>query len=450
MIEAPDSKEFRAARAVVRRLAEAGHRALLAGGCVRDLVLGRRPKDYDVATGARPEQVRELFERVWFVGRSFGVCQVLQDGEPIEVATFRRESDYRDGRRPEQVEFCDAEEDARRRDFTINGMFWDPLAGEVIDYVGGRADLDAGVLRAVGEPAQRFQEDHLRLLRAVRFASRLDLSIEEATRAAIVERADLVDAVAAERVQQELRTMLTDEHPARALRLMDELGLLRYVLPEVDAMHGVEQPENYHPEGDVFVHTMLAVEKLAPYPDFALAMATLLHDVGKPVAVREAGEPMVFRGHDTIGRDLAERICRRLRMPNAEAERVSWLVGRHHYFMNAEHMRDSTYRKLFAEPGFDQLAALHRADALASWGCLEDYSRVMARRQELPRREEDLLPEPLVTGHDLIEMGFEPGPMFGEVLDEVRDAQLDEEVTTREEALKLAREKHEEKLRSQK
>jgi poly(A) polymerase len=234
--------------------------------------------------------------------------------------------------------------------------------------------------------------------------------------------------------------MLTDEHPARSLRLMDDLGLLQYVLPEVDAMHGCEQPENYHPEGDVFVHTMLAVEKLGPHPEFPLAMATLLHDVGKPVAVREAGELMNFRGHDTIGRDLARRICERLRMPNAETERVSWLVGRHHYFMNADQMRDSTFKKLFAEPGFDQLAALHRADALASWGCLEDYDLVMARREELPEEKEDLLPEPLVTGHDLIDMGFEPGPMFSHVLERVRDAQLDEEVTTREEALALARE----------
>ena len=205
-------------------------------------------------------------------------------------------------------------------------------------------------------------------------------------------------------------------------------------------MHGCEQPENYHPEGDVFVHTMLAVEKLGARPAFPLVMATLLHDVGKPVAVREAGEPMNFRGHDTIGRDLSRRICERLRMSNEEVERVSWLVGRHHYFMNAEHMRDSTFKKLFAEPGFEQLAALHRADALASWGCLEDYDLVMARREELPQEQEELLPEPLVTGHDMIEMGFQPGPMFSRVLHEVRDAQLAEEVTTRDEALALARE----------
>jgi poly(A) polymerase len=436
----PESRECQAAEQIVRRLDQAGHRALMAGGCVRDLLMQREPKDYDVATGARPEQVQELFERVRLVGQSFGVCLVQRGDEWIEVATFRRESDYRDGRRPENVEFCGEKEDATRRDFTINAMFWDPLADEVIDHVGGRDDLQQRVLRAVGEPVERFREDHLRLLRAVRFASRLDLRIERATREAVMELADLVDRVATERVLQELRVMLTDEHPAEALRLMDELGLLRYILPEVDAMHGCEQPENYHPEGDVFVHTMLAVEQLGPNPDFELAMATLLHDVGKPVTVRETGEAMNFRGHDKIGRDLARRICERLRMPSAEAERVSWLVGRHHYFMNAEHMRESTFKKLFAEPGFEQLAALHRADALASWGCLEDYELVMERREELPGEPADLLPEPLVTGHDLIEMGFDPGPMFGRVLEEVRDAQLDEEVTSREEALALAHE----------
>lgn len=434
----PRSTAWEAAHRVVLRLTESGYRALLAGGCVRDMLLGTEPKDYDVATDARPDDVDRLFERVRHVGRSFGVSLVMDGDQCTEVATFRRESGYRDGRRPDFVEFCGPEEDAHRRDFTINALFWDPIADEILDYVEGCADLEARLLRTVGDARERFTEDHLRLLRAVRFAARLSLDIETDTRRAIVELADLVTNVSAERIQQELRAILTDRAPAEGLRLMDELGLLRYVLPEVDAMHGCEQPPNYHPEGDVFVHSMLAVEKLGPYPDFCTALATLLHDVGKPLVVREEGDSAYFRNHDTLGRDLARRICERLRLPNAETERIAWLVGRHHYFMNAEHMRDSTFKKLFAEPGFEQLAAVHRADALASWGCLRDYELVMEKRESIA--PEEVTPDALVTGTDLIAMGYSPSPMFSRVLDAVRDAQLDAEVTTREEALALARE----------
>jgi len=433
----PDDDAYRGAERVVRRLRSEGFQALLAGGCVRDLLLGRRPKDYDVATDARPEEVVVLFERVLVVGRQFGVCRVDLGGRRYEVATFRREEAYSDGRHPDAVEFCGPRLDALRRDFTVNAMFWDPLENRLLDYVGGRPDLEARLLRTVGVAEERFGEDHLRVMRAVRFAARFDLAIHEDTRRALLSLAHLAVEVSPERLQDELRGILTDLNPARALRLMDELGILAHVFPEVDRTRGCEQPPNYHPEGDVFVHSILTVEKLGAHPAFELAMSALLHDVGKPEAVRRGKEPMRFPLHDRIGVAMAERVCRRLRLSTAETDRICWLIGRHHYFMHARDMRDSTLKKLFAHPGFEQLAALVRADALASWGVLRDYEFVMSRRASMP--PEEIEPPPLITGRDLTEMGFEPGPLFGEVLAEVRDAQLDGDVSTRQDALELAR-----------
>ena len=432
----PSDPEYGGAERVVRRLRDAGHQALLAGGCVRDLLRGEQPKDYDVATDARPEQVEALFPGTRSVGRQFGVCVVPMDGRSYEVATFRADAAYSDGRHPDFVTFCDAEQDARRRDFTINGMFWDPVEDRLLDFVGGRDDLGRRLVRAIGDPARRFREDCLRLVRAVRFAVRLDFAIEEGSQAAIRELAPLLGRVSPERVQQELRIILTDRDPAGALRLMDELGLLDVVFPELADMRGCEQPENYHPEGDVFVHTLLTVEKLGPHPDFELAMAALLHDVGKPEASRRGGAKC-FPEHCQIGRRMARRICRRLRLSNAETERIGWLVVRHLQFRDAPKMKVSTLKRLFAHPGFAQLAEIHRADALASWGNLEAYEYVMARRREMP--EEEVAPPPLVTGRDLAEMGYEPGPLFGRVLAAVREAQLDGEVKTPEDAREMAR-----------
>ncbi len=436
MIDKPQDERYRAAEGIVRRLREAGHQALLAGGCVRDLLLGAEPADYDVATSARPEEVERLFERTVCVSRQFGVCQVIIDGRPHEVATFRRESDYADGRHPDSVTFCDAREDAGRRDFTVNAMFWDPLEGRLLDFVGGRDDLARRLIRAVGDSEARFREDHLRLLRAVRFAARLGFEIEPATRRAIESLAPLAARVSAERLQQELRVILTDRDPAGALRLMHALGMLTVIFPELADTVGCEQPENYHPEGDVFVHTMLTVEKLGPHPDFELAMAALLHDVGKPPASRLGG-PKCFPEHCQIGADMAGAICRRLRLSNRETERIRWLVERHLYFRDAPNMRESTLKRLFAEPGFEQLAEIHRADALASCGDLTSYDYVMQRRADMP--PEAVQPAPLINGDDLIAMGYAPGPLFAEVLERVRVAQLEGEVTNREQALEMAR-----------
>ena len=433
----PVDQHYRGAESIMRRLREAGHRALLAGGCVRDLLRGEAPQDYDIATDARPADVEALFPGTRSVGRQFGVSLVAMDGQAYEVAAFRTESGYSDGRHPDGVEFCSAEGDARRRDFTVNAMFWDPVEERLLDFTGGREDLAAGLLRAVGEPEERFREDHLRLLRAVRFAARLGFRIDEATRRALTFLAPLAVQVSAERLQEELRVILTDRARADALRLMDELGILEHVLPEVAAMKGCEQPANYHPEGDVFVHSLLSLEKLGPRPPFELAMAALLHDVGKPEASRARTGAAWFPEHDRLGAEITRSVCRRLRLSNAATERICWLVARHHYFMNARQMRDSTFRKLFAHPGFEQLAALHRADAMASCGILDDYDFVMARRVAM--KPEDVLPPPLITGADLVALGWQPGPLFGEVLGAVRDAQLDGDVATREEALAMAR-----------
>jgi poly(A) polymerase len=431
----PDSIEYLAAEGIVRRLREAGHQALLAGGCVRDMLLGLEPKDYDVATAATPDQVAALFPDTRTVGSAFGVTLVVIEGKSYEVATFRTEGPYSDGRRPDRVAFSTIESDAKRRDFTINGMYWDPLSGEVVDLVGGRNDLEDRLLRTIGDPAERFREDHLRLIRAVRFAARFGLTIESDTRRAVVEHAHLVGRVAVERIQQELRIILTDRSPALALRLMDELGLLVHIFPELEDARDCEQPENYHPEGDVFVHTILTVEKLGPHPDFVLAMAALLHDIGKPEASRRS-EPKRFPEHERIGAEMAEQICRRLRLPNAEMESICWLVKRHMYFHNAAQMKKSTLKRLFAEPNFERLCQLIKADTLASWGNLDEYHYILERRRELA--QEGINPPPLLTGTDLIRAGYKPGPAFGQVLAEVRERQLMGEIRGREEALSLA------------
>jgi len=436
MVRRPSDRKYACAEGIVRRLREAGHQAFLAGGCVRDLLLGERPKDYDIATSARPEQVEALFANTRAVGRQFGVCLVVLDGEPCEVATFRTDATYSDGRHPDGVAFSGPEQDARRRDFTINGMFWDPVGDGLLDFVGGRQDLDAGLVRAIGDPCTRFQEDHLRLIRAVRFAARYSFALELRTEEALRSLAGLTVEVSAERLQDELRVILTDRAPAGALRLMDELGILLVVFPELADTKGCEQPENYHPEGDVFVHTLLTVDKLGPRPTFVLAMAALLHDVGKPEASRRAG-PKRFPEHSRIGRHMAWEVCRRLRLPNDETERICWLVARHLYFKDAPRMRPSTLKRLLAEPGLEELAELHKADALASWGDLTNYEFVMAKRESMGAGRQ--LPAPLITGHDLIAMGYRPGPLFRDVLDRVRDAQLDGELGSPEEARALAR-----------
>jgi poly(A) polymerase len=425
---------------VVKRLQSAGFQALWAGGCVRDELLGLIPKDYDIATDARPEQVQQLFRRTVAVGASFGVIEVLgprQDGDflKVQVATFRTDEGYSDGRRPDQVVFSSAREDALRRDFTINGMFCDPLKNELLDYVGGQADLQARVLRAIGDPHVRFAEDKLRLLRAVRIATRFDLTIEPATAAAIQTMADQLPVVSAERIAEELRQLLVHPRRSRGVNLLYELGLVQPILPELLPIKGLPQGPPNAPVGDLWDHVMVVLDKLGPEPSFPLAMAALLHDVGKPRTVGRTPERYTFHYHEHVGARLADEIGLRLKLTNAERERIAWLVEKHQYLCDAKQMRTSKLKTMLGDPGIRELLALHRADALA-WGRSVEHVEYceFLLEQWTP---DDLNPPPLLTGHDLTRRGLQPGPMFKKLLDAVREAQLDGIVKTQPQAWEL-------------
>jgi len=416
---------------IIRRLRGEGYDALLAGGCVRDTLLDLEPKDFDVATSARPEHVAELFDRVVPIGVAFGVMLVVIDGVGYEVATFRRDRGYRDGRRPEGVVFSDAEGDALRRDFTINGLFLDPEGDEVIDFVGGRADLDRGIVRAIGDPRERFAEDRLRALRAVRFATRLGFEIEENTALAIQESAPRITEVSWERIRDELVGMFTGPRAGLALDLLHEFGLLAVVLPEVAAMRGVRQPDEFHPEGDVFQHTRMMLD-LMEGPSPRLAMAVLLHDVGKPETYREA-DRIRFDEHDRVGAEIARGVCKRLRFSADDTRLIGQLVEHHMRFMHVRKMKTSTLKRLLGMEGFRDHLDLHRLDCLASHGGLENYEYALEKSREFG--EEEIRPARLVRGEDLIEMGFAPGPLFAEILKAVEEEQLEGRLADRGAAL---------------
>lgn len=421
---------------IVRRLSESGFRALWAGGCVRDRLLSLPPKDYDVATDADPDEVMRLFAGAdaRFAGTSFGVVRVTIGGYAYEVARFRKEGAYTDGRRPDSVMFTDEREDAQRRDFTVNGMFYDPLAGRVIDYVDGQADLVRRQIRAIGDPDARFEEDRLRLLRAVRFAGRLNWPIEGETWSALRRLAPSVESVSAERIRDELLLSLTEGVPPWAIRLLLDGGLLDVVLPEVAAMVGVPQPPAFHPEGDVFTHTMMMLGIAHhPSPDFALGL--LLHDVGKPPTYRVA-DRIRFNDHTRVGKALADRVCRRLRLSIASTEHVTRLVVDHHRFTHVKEMRPRTLKRLLRTPRFEDHLELHRIDCLASHGNLGNYAFTVAAREAC--EPDDLRPKPLIGGDDLIALGYMPGPDFGPVLTAIEDEQLDGSLKGRDDALALA------------
>jgi len=425
------------ARAVIARLREAGHQAYLVGGSVRDLLLGTRPKDFDVSTDARPDKIMNLFPKSGCVGAHFGVVLVRDADAQVEVATFRSDHEYADGRRPASVHFeSDPRADVLRRDFTINGLMMDGETGEVLDYVGGRADLEGRVVRAIGDADARFREDHLRLLRAVRFAARLGFEVEPATFAAIRRHHASIRRVSAERVRDELTRILTEGGARPGFELLDSSGLLADVLPEVAAMKGVEQPPEYHPEGDVWTHTLLLLEGLGRATP-ALAWGALLHDVGKPPTFRVA-ERIRFNGHVEEGVKLARGILSRLRFSRGEMEQVEALVANHMRFKDAHRMKESTLKRFLRMPYFREHLELHRLDCLAGKGNLENYELVKRRLEELP--EEQLKPAPLVTGTDLIAEGYDPGPRFSRILAAVEDAQLEGQVRSREEAMAMVKE----------
>jgi poly(A) polymerase len=427
---------------VVRRLRQAGHEAFWAGGCVRDELLGIVPKDYDVATNAAPAEVCRLFRRTVTVGMSFGVVEVLgprQDtkGLVIQVATFRSDVAYSDGRHPDAVVFASAREDALRRDFTINGMFFDPLESRLIDYVGGQEDLRARCLRAIGDPLVRFAEDKLRMLRAVRIATQFELTIEEATTAAIRAMADQITVVSAERIAEELRRLLVSPRRARGVNLLLELGLAGSILPELLPMKGLPQGPPSAPCGDLWEHVLKVLESLGPQPSFPLALAALLHDVGKPRTLGRTPDRYTFYYHEHVGRRMAADIGLRLRLSNAERERTEWLVEKHQFLCDAVQMRISKLKEMLGHPGIRELLELHRADAVASsrsTGHVE-YCEALLRQWTAA----DLNPAPLLSGHDLVQLGLQPGPLFKRLLDAVREAQLEGTVTTREQALKLVK-----------
>jgi putative nucleotidyltransferase with HDIG domain len=424
------------AREVIRKLRTAGQQAWLVGGSVRDLLLGLDPKDFDVSTDARPDRILDLFPRSGRVGSHFGVVLVRDAFAQVEVATFRSDHDYTDGRRPSAVHFeRDPRQDVLRRDFTINGLMMDPDNGRIIDYVGGRADLERRVIRAIGDASARFAEDHLRLLRAIRFAARLGFEIEPETFAAIRQHHAAIRKVSAERTRDELVRILTEGGARRGFELLDETGMLADMLPEVAAMKGVEQPPEYHPEGDVWVHTLLLLEQLRN-PTPTLALGALLHDVGKPPTFRVA-ERIRFDGHVEAGVRLAHGIMTRLRFSREETERVEALVANHMRFKDVPRMKESTLKRFLRLPQFEEHLELHRLDVLASNKRLESYDVVSRKLAELS--EEHLRPERLLTGADLIAAGYQPGPRFGEILASVEDAQLEGRVRTSGEALELVR-----------
>lgn len=446
----PATPQFEAVLAIVKTLRAAGHQAYLAGGCVRDLLLGCSPCDYDVATSATPGVVLDLFPRTFAVGAHFGVVLVAPTGTEdrfvTEVATFRSDGAYSDGRHPDAVRYtASPEEDVKRRDFTINGLLLDPLHeasdlhAAVLDYVGGVADLDAGILRAIGHAERRFAEDHLRMLRAVRFAARFGFEIEAGTNRAIRALAAQIHAVSRERIRDELTKLLTEGHARSAFELLDETSLLHEVLPEVERMQGVEQPPQFHPEGDVWIHTLLLLEQIEPDCSMTLAWGALLHDVGKPPTFRIAPDRIRFDGHVEVGVAIASAICRRFRFSNDETRQVLALVQNHMRFADVEHMRASTLKRFFRLDAFEEHLALHRMDAMASNRNLRYWQFTRDRWQSMP--EEAVRPQPLITGRELIAVGYRPGAQFREMLRAAEDAQLEGAITTADEALDLVREK---------
>ncbi len=456
LTQAKETSAFKAALHVVEQLRDRGFHAYFAGGCVRDLLMGIAPKDYDVATNARPETVMMGFDRTFSVGAHFGVvivcsadkaegCDVL-----TEVATFRADGEYVDGRRPLEVTYAqNPEEDVQRRDFTINGMLLDPIdltednfKQHLLDFVQGQQDLQAGILRAIGDPQRRFEEDKLRMLRAVRFAARFDFAIEAATMRAIQQQAATITQVSNERIRDEITKMLTEGHAKRAFELLDQTGLLPHILPEVAAMKGVEQPPEWHPEGDVWIHTLLLLDKLPAGVKGTLAWGALLHDVGKPPTFRapDPADPkprIRFNGHADVGATITRAIMNRLRFSSADIDQVVSLVANHMRFGDVKHMKQSTLKRFFRLYNFPEHLALHKLDVTSSHNLLEMYHYAKSEFEKAP--EEVYKPTPLLTGRDLIEAGLKPGPRFKQLLQDLEDAQLEGHITTREEAINLLR-----------
>ncbi|MBI3313847.1 MAG: CCA tRNA nucleotidyltransferase [Candidatus Omnitrophica bacterium] len=421
---------------IAKRLKDQGHTAYFAGGCVRDFLMKKSPQDFDIATTATPDQVEKIFAKTIPVGKQFGVMLVVEGGKNFEVATFRREGGYQDGRHPSHVEFSAPEQDAVRRDFTVNGMFYDPFNQKVLDYVGGREDIQKKVIRAIGDPVQRFEEDKLRLLRAIRFAAFLDYEIESATWRALCQKAHEIHSVSPERIRDEMIKIFTRPGAARGYDLLSESGLMKEILPEIEVMKKVEQSADYHPEGDVFVHTKLLLEKLKN-PSTALAFGALFHDVGKPVtyAIREGR--ITFYEHAPLGAKMTQAILKRLRFPNDEIAAICSCVENHMKFADVQKMRSGKLKQFVARPTFNEELELHRIDCLSSHGKLDNYYFLKEKLKEY--EHEELKPKPWVNGHDLIDLGMKPGPKMKTLLEELYELQLEGAFKDRAEALDAAK-----------
>jgi poly(A) polymerase len=429
------------ARRVIERLRQAGHVAYFAGGCVRDILRGETPKDFDVATDARPEVVQKLFPRTYAVGAHFGVIVVLEDAFQFEVATFRADDAYIDGRRPVSVHFASPEEDAKRRDFTINGMFYDAEKEQVIDYVEGRRDLDGKRIRAIGNPAERFAEDRLRMLRAVRFATVLGFEIDAMTWDALTANASEITRISAERIREELVRIFLSSNRVRGWDLLDQSGLMRAIFPELEAMKGCAQPEQFHPEGDVFQHTRLMLTLLPSTVSVPLVFSVLLHDVAKPVtaSVDETGR-IRFNGHDRIGAEMTDQIMERLRFSRAEIDATAEMVRQHMVFKDVPNMRVAKLKRFMARPTFSEELELHRVDCASSHQMLDNYEFLVRKGEEFAN--EPMIPPPLVKGDDLIAMGLKPGPKIGEILEAVQTRQLEGTFADRDAALAWVKEEY--------
>jgi poly(A) polymerase len=430
-------EKIRNAKAIAGRLQQAGFEAWFVGGCVRDLLRGAPPGDYDIVTSALPDQVISLFERTVAVGAKFGVVVVIAEGRPYEVATFRSDDVYEDGRHPAHVHFSSAREDVLRRDFTMNGLLMDAETGEILDYVDGRADIEKRIIRAIGDPEVRFNEDHLRMLRAIRFAANFNFTLDGGAKDAITRNAAKIKEISAERVQEELNKILTRGGARRGFEIMAETGILKQILPEVDRLRGVAQPPRFHPEGDVWRHTLLMLERLSsessPETNMALAWGALLHDVGKPVSRTEDENGVHFYGHVKMGEPIADDLMRRLRFSRASRETVLALIHQHMVFMNVQKMRPARLKRFLRMPDFNLHLQLHRLDCLASHGMLENYEFCLEQLKNMEHT--DLHPPRLVTGDDLLAMGFAPGKLMGEILRTLEEEQLENRICNREEAL---------------
>ncbi len=426
---------------IIQRLRENGYEAYFAGGCVRDHLRGVEPKDFDIATSARPDDILRLYPNSNTVGAHFGVILVHHEKWDFEIATFRADSDASDGRRPDHVTFTDAKEDAKRRDFTINGMFFDPVEEKIIDYVDGQADLEKGIIRAIGDPEQRFGEDYLRLMRAIRFSTVLDFDIEADTWSAIQQHASQITQISPERIRDELDRIWLSPRRVRGFDLLVESGLMQAIFPEIIKLQGCEQPPQFHPEGDVFTHTRLMLSLLPDHIDsLPLVLSVLFHDIAKPATQTfdEKDNRIRFNGHDSIGAEMTTAILRRLRYKNAIVDDTTIAVKHHMSFINVQMMRTAKLKRMMARPTFDNEMELHRVDCLGSNGMLDNYEFLHQKEQEFAA--EPLIPPPLINGKDLIALGWKPSPAMGKVLLQVQDQQLETTLTTREEALNWVRE----------